>query len=348
MFNILRLLRSLGYSVTFLPDERGLRAPYTKAVLDLGVQVVSPTVDVRELIEVLAPELDAIVLSRRVVAWRMLEVVQDCAPAVPVVFDTVDLHFVREQWEASTLRTPEAEASARIGRERELALVRAALSTWVVSFDEKELLHELVPEADIVVVPNIHDAAPTPAGFHERTGLLFVGNFHHPPNVDAAQWLLEELFPRVREVLPSLELHLVGGALPDEVADKAGDGVVVHGWVHDLHPLYDRVRLAVAPLRYGAGMKGKVTEALALGVPVVTTSVGVEGMAPAVRDAAIVADDADGLVAAIVDAHGDDDRWTDIHLAAPAVVEAAYGSGSVREVLERTLQDLRAHRRTDT
>ena len=117
----------------------------------------------------------------------------------------------------------------------------------------------LAQQRNVEVVSNIHDVHGAGPPRAERDGLLFVGSYRHPPNLDAARWLVEEILPRVRARLPDVELHLVGGDAPPEVeAYGERDGVRFHGYVPDLLPLLRGARIGVAPLRYGAGVKGKV------------------------------------------------------------------------------------------
>lgn len=340
MYRLLRLLRRLGYAVTFLPADRNLRDRYTQALLALGIEVIGPEADITEVLAARAHDLRAIVLSRRTVAWRLLEAVQDAVPDVPMIFDTVDLHFLREEYEAEVAGTDEARHRARVGRERELSLVRIATSTWVVSFDELELLQRIVPGARVDVVPNIHHSHPTPAVFADRDGVLLVANWPHPPNQDGLRWFLDEILPIIRRDLPDLQLHLVGKGLPDNIIARLDERTTVHGWVPELEPIYNQVRLSIAPLRYGAGMKGKVAEALAHGVPVVTTPVGTEGMAPDVVAAAVVADDAETFAAAVVATYRDETRWRTIHEQGPAAIEAAYGEAAVSQLVDGILAEL--------
>ena len=95
----------------------------------------------------------------------------------------------------------------------------------------------------------------------------FIGGYGHPPNLDAARWLISEIMPLVRQRDPALECLLVGGGLPEGVRQRCGDGVAALGLVEDLGEIFDRIRLTVAPLRFGAGIKGKVIDSLAAGVP---------------------------------------------------------------------------------
>ena len=129
------------------------------------------------------------------------------------------------------------------------------------------------------VLSNLHRVAGPGADFDARHHLVFVGGFRHPPNVDAVLWFAREVFPRIREVRPTLEFHCVGGDVPHEIERLADiPGVRIHGPVPDLQPLLAGARVSIAPLRYGAGVKGKVNQAMAHGLPVVATTAAVEGM----------------------------------------------------------------------
>ena len=139
----------------------------------------------------------------------------------------------------------------------------------------------------------------------EREGVLFVGNFRHAPNVDAAVDFCADAWPLVRAALPGARLQLVGTAPPPAVQALAGDDVEVTGWVPETSPYLDARSCSVAPLRYGAGVKGKIGEALAHGLPVVTTTVGAEGMDLVDGEHALIADGAQELAAAVVRLHDD-------------------------------------------
>ena len=129
----------------------------------------------------------------------------------------------------------------------------------------------VAPGARVEVLSNIHQVAGCKSGFEERKDLFFVGGYQHPPNIDAAQWFVGSIWPLVRERLPGVNFHLIGSKAPERVRALDGNGVIFHGFVADLQPWLDACRLAVAPLRYGAGVKGKVNMSMAHGQPVVAT-----------------------------------------------------------------------------
>jgi len=255
------------------------------------------------------------------------------------IFDTVDLHFLREQREAELGR-----GSLRLAqrtREQELRLMARADATLVVSTHEHALLAQLLPGARVEVLSNVHEVAGCRRGFQARRDLLFVGGFRHPPNVDAARWLVDEIWPRVRARLPDVALHLVGGDVSDEIR-ALGDvpGVHVRGHVPDIDPLMDGCRLAVAPLRYGAGVKGKVNLSMAHGQPVVATPCAVEGMHLIAGTDVLVAEDAEAFADAIVSAYADQATWERLSAGGLANVERHFSFAAAGATLDRLLGDL--------
>ncbi|HVE55036.1 MAG TPA: glycosyltransferase, partial [Ramlibacter sp.] len=311
MFALLRLLLGLECSVCFVNEAQRHDGDYTRALQQLGVEAWwHPWM--RGLPSWLAQHgarLDLVIASRHYVLGPLLPLLRLHAPQAQVVFDTVDLHFLREERTAAATGNGAALAAAQRTREAELALVDGADATWVVSPVERELLLRLRPGATVEVVSNIHDVAAATPGPEGRTGLLFVGGFRHPPNVDAVRWLVTEIMPRVRSRRPGIELQVVGSDLPPDLRALGGDGVHWHGYVASLDALLRTSRLSVAPLRYGAGVKGKVNQALAAGLPVVATTCAVEGMGLVDGIDALVADDADAFADAIVRGCDDDALW---------------------------------------
>ncbi|WP_051924556.1 glycosyltransferase [Arenimonas donghaensis] len=313
MTALLTLLRDQGCSVVFFPENRAHDGRYTQALQQLGVEAWwHPWLaDVPRWLAQHGERFDLVIGSRHYVLGPVLPLLRAQAPRARVVFDTVDLHFLREQREAELAGDAAGLRTAARTRKAELALVAQADLTWVVSEAERVLLASQAPGARVDVVSNIHDIAEPGPGFAQREGLLFVGGFRHPPNVDAARWLADEIMPRIHARHPGLELHLVGGdAAPDVQALGERPGIHFHGYVPDLSPLLHGVRVSVAPLRYGAGVKGKVNQALAHGIPVVATTCAVEGMHLVDGQDVLVADDADGFAEAVLRLHDDAALWT--------------------------------------
>ena len=345
MFEIIKSLQRLGCSVVFAPDNGARLEPYTRKLQRMGVEVIWGAVDVMPVLAELGAGLTAAILSRPHPASRWLDSVREFAPAATVVYDTVDLHWVRES-RRYALDNPARAASnghlvaegpkAKALFELELAMVRASDVTVAVTAEERARILDDVPEAQVVVIPTIHAVREEVSPVAERSDILFVGGFEHPPNADAVDYLVREVMPRVWEERPELSVTIVGGSVPPEVARLASSRVDVRGWVADLDPILESSRTMVVPVRFGAGVKGKVTQALAAGVPIVTTPVGAEGLNGADGENMLIGDDADGLARRIVRVVEDDILWQSLSRAGQALVSGTCSP----EVLDERLGEL--------
>lgn len=340
---LLQLLREEGCHVAFFNETGSHDGEATHALQQLGVECWhGPWLgDVPRWLARHGAALDLVIASRHTVLEPLLPLLRSRAPKATLVFDTVDLHFLREQRAAELAGDRAGLRAAERTRRTELALVRASDRTWVVSEAERALLATLAPGAHVEVVSNIHEPAAPGPGFETRSGLLFVGGFRHPPNVDAVRWLADQILPRIRAVEPSITLHVAGGDAPAEISALDGrDGITVHGHVPDLGPLLQACRVSVAPLRYGAGVKGKVNQALAHGLPVVATACAVEGMHLREGEDVLVADDAAAFAKAVLRAHGDAALWARLSEGGLANTRRHFSPDVVRPVLRALLGSL--------
>lgn len=338
--NLMALLRGMGYGIVFLPDDRHRTPGYADALQELGIEVLSGHFDLRAVLRRLEPVVTGVIISRTSVAAKYLLEIRQSLPAVPVVFDTVDLHFLREFRQADLENSPALLRRAATTREIELGLVRACDVTLVVSPVERDLLEIEAPDAKIEVVPTVHWAEVSSASVAGRDGLLFVCSFAHTPNVDGLVWFLREIWPSVRQAVPDLQFDIVGRDPVPVVVEAVAqsEGVRLLGWVPDLTPVYGRARVAMAPLRFGAGIKGKVGEAMSFGVPTVVTTIAAEGMSLTDRTTAVVADEAEDFAKGIVELVRDDDLWTRISAAGLAHVDETFGRQALRSALDRMLR----------
>ncbi len=338
MWRIVEGLLGLGCRVSFLPDDGLAPQPQTAGLQSLGVEVLHGPVNLAAELESAPGALALAILSRPAVAARHLDVILRHAPQARIAFDTVDLHFVREQRHAD-LGDRGAQRVAATMKELELGLVRGTDVTLVVSDTERDTLLAEVPGADVRVVPNVHDVEADVAPCTGREGILFLGGFQHAPNADAVEHLVRDVMPAVWEQRPDLRVTVVGRDAPDAIEALASDRVTIAGWVPDLEPLLSGSRMMVAPLRFGAGMKGKVTQSLAHGLPVVTTSIGAEGLGLVDGADALLGDDPGGLAERIVRLAGDDELWRTLSAGGQAVVERRCSRRVVEAELERLLAD---------
>ncbi len=346
MVNLMRLLRELDYAVSFLPDNRAYDGSYSEALQVLGVEVLyhpyvsNPVAWLRER----GTDLDAVVLSRHYVAMNYVGPVRLYAAQARLIFDTVDLHFLREQRGAELTGSAELAQQAAHTRNQELKLIRECDVTLVVSDIERELLEREVPCARIEILSNVHEIHGCRRDFEQRRDLVFVGGFQHPPNADAVLWFVKEVFPLLRRKLPELNFHVIGSRAPAQILELAHDGVIVHGYVENIEPFMDGSRVCVAPLRYGAGIKGKVNMAMSYGLPVVATRCAVEGMHVNFGEKCdnpdvLVADSPEQFAAAVVRAHTDARLWKTLSDNGLVNVRRHFSFDTARTGLSRILPE---------
>ena len=351
MLNIMRALIGLGARVTFMPDNFTPTQPYTRMLQQMGVEVLYGQLDVNAELATIGPRLNMAILSRPHVASRWLDTLREYAPAATIAYDTVDLHWLREARRSAIGASPasafntgngHAEAlgpRAHALRQLELAMIRACDTTLVVSDAERAQVLRDVPDAKVLVVPTVHDVEPFVPPPEDRAGILFVGGFQHPPNIDAAISLVKEVMPAVWRELGDVRVTIVGSHPPPEVQVLASSRVDVTGWVEDLQPLLDGARLMVAPLRYGAGMKGKITQALSVGLPVVTTPIGAEGLDGHEEECMLIADDPQQLAAETIRVYRDDELWRSLSRAGQELILARCSTQVISERLGELLGD---------
>ena len=251
-----------------------------------------------------ADGFDLVYLHRMAIARDYIGLVRRNQPRARAIYSVADLHHLRLTRQAEVERRPELRAAARQIRAQELAAAWSADEVVTHSIEEAALLRRDVPNARVHVVPWSIAPRPVPTPFVRRSGLAFIGHYTHEPNLDAAFWLIEEILPLVRRHDPSIQCYLAGTDMP-AILQRPRDGVVVLGAVADLATVFDRVRLTVAPLAYGAGVKGKVLDSLAAGIPCVCSPIAAEGLSFPEPLSGLVAADGAGLARLVLRLHDD-------------------------------------------
>ena len=336
LVNLMRLLRQEGAHVVFMPANRSADGAYTEALQQLGVECWHAPCAQRApaWLHEHGPRFDAAMVCRHYVASEFFPLLRQYAPQARLLFDIVDLHYLRERRAAELDGNAIAMRAAQRTRRLELALVDAADTTLVVSEAERAMLAQDAPDARVQVLSNLHQPAADGPGWVQRRDLLFVGGFRHPPNVDAVQWFVGEVWPRIQRARPGLQFHCIGGDVPALIQSLASvRGVRIHGHVPDLQPWLDGCRISVAPLRYGAGVKGKVNQAMAHGVPVVATTPAVEGMHLRDGHDVLVADDAQAFADAVLQLDSDEALWSGIAAQGRRNVARHFSLDAAREVV---------------
>jgi len=337
MLAMLELLVELGCKVSLVADNIEYRQPYVGQLQQTGIEVWHhPFVDsVAQLLADRGKDFDVIIFCRHYIAARYLSDVRNWAPQAKIVFDTVDLHYLREQRLAQLEGSKALLESAETTRQQELGVIAGSDLTLVVSSVEQELLAKELPAAAVDIVTIIHETRQAAQTFAERSGLIFVGGFRHPPNIDAVTWFVGDVWPLVLQEQPDMTLTIVGSNMPGAIRDLRAPNVVVAGFVEDMDPLLDSARISIAPLRYGAGVKGKVNQAMACGLPVVATSAAAEGMNLMDGEELLIADSAQAFANAVLRLYTDEALWSHLAEGGKRSIEANFSRARARRTLAK-------------
>jgi GT2 family glycosyltransferase/glycosyltransferase involved in cell wall biosynthesis len=314
-FNFLRILKQLNKRVTFAPSNLRRNDPYASLLEEIGVECLCfPAVSsLQEAILRVCPEIEFAFLYRVFVAKSIIDLVRCHASNAKIVFNTVDLHFLREKGEADLTGGRWRQVRAEITKRDELEVIRKADATIVLNESERVLLNELVPTASVyrIGLP-IEIPTDNSNSWDSRRDIVFVGGFNHSPNADAVLYFVREVWPILREQGYSDRFVIVGSNMPVEIKSLGTDHIIARGYVEDLAEAFVRTRISVAPLRFGAGLKGKIASSLGYGVPCVTTSIGVEGSGLLDRINILVGDTPQDLASLILCVYNDRQLWTEL------------------------------------
>lgn len=343
MWAILESLSRMGFSITFVPLNTWRREPYTARLENMGVCVMGETEPTWTHLEQIAEGVTHVWISRPHVADAVLGRARQVFRNAAFIYDTVDLHFLRLEREAELTKSAQTGLEAARFRAQELQIISGSDVVVVVSDFEQGVLGCLT-QTPVALVPNIHDVPIGRISASNRRDLVFVGGFRHGPNEDAVLWFANEVWPSVFKEFPDTRFKVVGSHPTPAILELAVPGIEILGWVPDLAPIYAKARLAIAPLRFGAGVKGKVGEAMSLGVPMVMTSIAAEGMGIAHDIHAAVADDAEAFAAEICSLLSDDERWIRLADTGRSHIEEAFGIAAVHALVEQSI-DVATQRR---
>jgi GT2 family glycosyltransferase len=343
VFNMMLLLREMNFQVTFIPEDNFLYMPeYTTALQRAGIEVLyAPYVTkVEQHLKEYGDRYDLAFLFRPCVVERNLKAIRKHCPRAKVLFHTVDLSFLRMSREAELHPNKTKQSAADEMKQRELAAIRASDASIVHSTAELELLLPELPDAKLYLYPLIMDVPGTKNTFSERRDVVFVGGYQHIPNVDAVQYFVADIMPLLRKYLPGVRFYAVGSKPPVEIQELASEDVIITGFVEDIQPLLDKMRVSVAPLRYGAGIKGKIGSAMAVGLPVVATPMAAEGMSLTDGENILVADGAEQFAETIARLYRDETLWNRISHNGLEFAENAWGAEAAWHILSTILANL--------
>jgi len=355
-YHTLNEMLNLGYKVTYVHlmgkqylDESGVK--YLTEFKMRGVEFIwfnyeywysfRETENAKSYIKTLINSLelkerdfDFVYLAFWHIAEYFIDLIKSQIPDVPILIDTMDIHYLREIRQAELSKDKSLMAKALENKKRELAVyTKADCVTTVTEADRIELKKHL-NNKPIFILTDVHNIRSNTPSFSERKDIMFVGNFNHNPNEDAVLYFVKEIFPLIKRNLPEIKFYIVGNNPSEKIKALQKDDIIVTGWVADVKQYIDKCRIEVVPLRFGAGNKGKVGEALSSGLPIVTTSIGAEGMGIENEIHAFVSDDAKQFADYVIKLYNSEDLWNKFSEFGKKLVEQQYSSCLMRKRLE--------------
>ncbi|GEM_PF-470328 len=341
-YQYLLMLRKIGYEVTFISVvDADLINHYVEDLQKRGIECIyTPyltTID--EYIKQMGKVFDLVMLFRAPYGGQYIDAVRTYATQAKVVFNTVDLHFLREKRE-SELAGNGLSLQENVTENGEIEIMKKADATIVVSDYEQNFLTSLGENINSRMIPIPREIPGRTRGFEGRKNIVFIGGYLHKPNVDAVLYFVKDIWPLITEALPDCEFWIVGSNVPKELEELAGEKIKVIGFVADISQVFSECKVSVAPLRYGAGIKGKVITSLSYGVPCVATSIASEGIGLTHEQNVLVGDTPAKFAAAVVILYTDSDIWERVSQNGLAFVSEKYSLENTEKHLVRLVRDL--------
>lgn len=334
LFTFIELLRGAGVGCSYLlsaPEAERQRIGetdfqhYRSKLESTGLSLLTHPLDE----ELRSNAYDVVLFEFYHVARRFLDLVRILQPQARLVVDSVDLTFLRWHAKADLSGLPEDRAHARKIEAAELDTYRRSDLVLTLTDEEAGHLSHRIPGVPSFSLPNIHTLGCRNNAEHPQPTLLFIGSFTHEPNVDAVRWFHAEVWPLVKKQRPDARWVIIGANAPDDIAAMNQNGIEFTGRVPETAPYIEEAWISVAPLRFGAGMKGKVGEALAWGLPVVTTRFGAQGYELTDRISAVLGDTAEEFAQGIAWLLEDSPRRQQVGAAGQAIIKDRFSREAV-------------------
>ena len=336
LYTLLKLWVSLGYRITFFPDNLDSQFKYRHPLEALGIEVFHGNYRIADVMA--HRQFDFALICRVDIGQRYIPFVRLLSPKTVIFYDTVDIHYIREQRQAEIENDSKLLAKAQDTKRQELANCLLANRVMTVTEDDGYHLQKELPNLAFSVLPNIHQQQPQSDNhFEQREGLVFIGNYNHQPNQDAVYYFVENVLPKIHAQLPNVCLYLIGSYMTAKMKALASETIKIVGWVDQVKPEFAKRRVFVSYLRYGAGMKGKLGQALSLGLPVVTTTIGAEGMGLKEAETALIADEPARFAEAVCRLYTENVLWEKLSRQGRDYIEKHYGEIAVRNKLHDLL-----------
>ena len=339
----LKMLQNLGYKVVFIANDVTHSHQYTENLQRVGIECLyKPYVaSVGDYLREHGSVYQLVFMQKVHYVNEYFQQARRFCVNAKLIFNTVDLHYVREQRHAELEDSDLLRTAAANTRLVEIEIMRRSDATIVISQEEKRILEREAPDVNVFCIPYVREIRPGTNDFAARSDIVFIGGFNHLPNIDAVEYFAKEVFPLVREKLPDVTFRIIGSNIPgmvfkeEKVNELAREpGVEIAGFADELDDIFNQCRISVAPLRFGAGTKGKIGTSLSYGVPCVATPIAVEDMELEHRKNILLGSNADDFAEEVVSLYTDEGLWNRVSSAGLVFMKEHYS-------FEKGLQRLR-------
>lgn len=309
MYEYLKIFVEMGAKVIFWPDNLYPTEPYTSELQNLGIEVIYGIRRLKKYIKTYGKVIDFFYLSRPHIAIKYIDAIKEYSDA-KIIYDVQDLHYLRTKRRAKVTDNADILKTAEELKRQEVYLMEKSDATISLSIQEQEIIKKINPVINAHVLPYVQSVTDKYAGLERREDLVFIGGFQHTPNQDGICWFVKEVFPFITKEMSKVKLFIIGSNPSAQILDLGSvENVIITGYIADVSPSFEKARVFVAPLRYGAGYKGKIAHAMSYGLPVVTTSIGAEGMNLSEYENVLIGDTPKEFADKTIAAYKDEDLW---------------------------------------
>jgi len=358
MMQLVSLFQEQGFKITFAStasiSEKS--APFS----ELGITATSIELNNSSFDEFIAELNPSIVLFDRYITeeqfgWRVTE---QCPNALRIL-DTEDLHFLRkarEEAHKKGVSLDEADLFTDTAKREIASIYRCDLSLIISEF-EMELLQDTfkISKSILCYLPFLIEShseqeIESLLSFEDRIHFITIGNLLHAPNVDSVIYLKKEIWPEIRKQISNAELHIYGAYAPQQILElhNKKEGFLIKGWAKDVASVMSKAKVCLAPLRFGAGLKGKLLDAMVCGTPSVTTAIGAEGMNGELTYSGVVTDNVQDFVKASVVLYSNEEKWIQAQESGFNIIDKRFRkelfSEEFKNVIVQLQNDLNTHR----
>lgn len=339
VYQYIKLFVEHGFNVKLIGDNFYQAQPYSTIFQQMGVEVLYGTYyenNWKKWIKDNCKYFDFFFLNRPHISLKYVDFIRENTSA-KIMYYGHDLHFLREYREYELTGDILCKENFKVWKQKELSLMKKVDYVYYPSIVEKNAIKEIDKNINVKVIPAYIFDGIKYSGYEtaKRKDLIFIGGFSHKPNLDGVFWFVDKIFPKVKKIISDIKIYILGSNVPEKLKNISDESIIVHGFVTDeqLNEFYSNCRISVVPLRYGAGIKGKVIEAMKNGVPVVTTSIGAEGIIGA-ENILSIEDDETKFADAIINLYNNYEKLEEISKKSFDYIVDNFSSKSVLQIIK--------------